>query len=89
MGTTSFSDIDRAVKDGDSPSERAGRLEHLLHPVARDDFLADYWEQRPLVLHRRDAGYYRDLFSLRTLDDILANSNVRSSVRVVKKGLSV
>jgi ribosomal protein L16 Arg81 hydroxylase len=86
MGTTSFSDIDRAVEDGDSPSERAARLEHLLHPVARDDFLADYWEQRPLVLHRRDAGYYRDLFSLRTLDQILANSNVRSSVRVVKKG---
>jgi ribosomal protein L16 Arg81 hydroxylase len=86
VGATLFQEIDATAGAGNGPEGHVGRLEHLLRPVTEDDFMADYWEKRPLVLHRRDQGYYGALFSLRALDQILADSNVRSTVRVVKKG---
>jgi ribosomal protein L16 Arg81 hydroxylase len=86
VGAALFQEIDATAQAGDGLEGHVGRLEHLLRPLTEDDFIADYWEKRPLVLHRRDQGYYGALFSLRALDQILANSNVRSTVRVVKKG---
>ena len=39
----------------------------LIAPVGRAAFLADHYERTPLILHRRNPGYYRDLLAL---DDV-------------------
>ena len=51
-------------------------LEWIISPVPTEQFFADSWEQRPLHIHRRDAKYYKDLFSTKELDRILRNQHV-------------
>src|SRR5690242_10739269 len=43
----------------------------LIDPIASEQFVADYWEKRPLVIPRHDAAYYRELLTLADVDDIL------------------
>jgi ribosomal protein L16 Arg81 hydroxylase len=45
----------------------------LISPVTMPDFRANYWEKKPLVVHRNDPHYYGDLFTLRDFDRALAN----------------
>ena len=61
-------------------------LSSLIHPVPPEVFKADYWEKRPLILLRGNRDYYRPLLSLSDLDEILVNSPLNSSVRLVKDG---
>ncbi len=42
-------------------------LERLIAPVGRDVFLRTHWERQPLVVHREDRAYWRDLL---TVDDV-------------------
>ena len=46
-------------------------LRSLLAPVGEEDFRDNYWEQKPLVVHRGDPGYYGDLFTLQDFDDAI------------------
>ena len=59
----------------------------LLAPLGVDEFRAEYWEKRPLILNRRGAACYRGLLSLADFDRILATSSLRSQeIRVVHEG---
>ena len=51
-------------------------LEWIINPVTTEQFFADSWEQRPLHIHRKDAKYYKDLFSTKELDRILRDQHV-------------
>jgi ribosomal protein L16 Arg81 hydroxylase len=48
-------------------------LASLLAPVTEEEFRAQYWERKPLVVHREDPGYYGDLFTLRDFDEAVAH----------------
>lgn len=43
----------------------------LIYPIEPDTFFREYWEQRPLILSRKEPGYYSELFSIKDLDSVL------------------
>ena len=49
-------------------------LRSIIAPVSKDAFRTRYWEQKPLLVHRRDPGFYADLFTLRDFDHAIAAS---------------
>jgi ribosomal protein L16 Arg81 hydroxylase len=65
-------------------------LSRLIAPMDPAQFLAEYWERQPLVLHRDDPMNYADLLTLDDLDNILAYSSVRpDDLRVVIDGKEI
>ncbi|WP_037571051.1 cupin domain-containing protein [Phaeacidiphilus oryzae] len=65
-------------------------LIRLLRPMDPEVFRRDYWERKPLVLHREDPDYYADPLTLRDVDHILATSSLRSSdLRLVVRGREI
>jgi ribosomal protein L16 Arg81 hydroxylase len=59
----------------------------LLHPISLDEFFADYWERKPLVVQRRADDYYRGLLTDGDLEDIISNSDLRyPAIRLAKDG---
>jgi hypothetical protein len=46
-------------------------LEHCLAPMRLTEFQETYWERQPLEIHRTDANYYDNLFSLNDIDSYL------------------
>jgi Cupin superfamily protein len=66
-------------------------LASLIQPIPAADFLADYWEQQPLIVHRADPGYYSGLLTLYDMDRILSTSGLRTSeeVRLVSDGKEI
>jgi ribosomal protein L16 Arg81 hydroxylase len=49
-------------------------LRTLIAPVDKSDFLTRYWEQEPLIVHRKCPGYYGDLFTLQDFDLAMTRS---------------
>lgn len=50
------------------------RFEDVIAPLGAERFLAEYWEQRHLVIHREDPGHYGPLFSFADVDRWIAGS---------------
>ena len=46
-------------------------LAALIHPVDPAMFFRDYWQQRPLVVHRKSPQYYHRLLTLTDVDHVL------------------
>ncbi|XP_042312214.1 ribosomal oxygenase 2 isoform X1 [Sceloporus undulatus] len=49
-------------------------FEGLISPMKQDEFFKEYWEKKPLILHRDDptvASYYQSLFQLTDLEGIV------------------
>jgi hypothetical protein len=62
-------------------------LARLIHPRKEAEFLAGYWEKKPLIIHRDDPEYYSGLLTLADMDTILSTSGIRSSeLRIVSDG---
>lgn len=50
-------------------------LSSLVAPAATDEeFRARYWEQQPLIIHRKNPDYYDDLFTLQDFDAAIVRS---------------
>jgi ribosomal protein L16 Arg81 hydroxylase len=49
-------------------------LTSLLRPVEPEAFFRDTWEKEPLAILRKEPGYYRGLFSLHDIDEVIAFS---------------
>src|SRR5579871_447299 len=49
-------------------------LASLIAPVSETEFRENFWEQKPLVVHRDDRGYYSDLFTLQHFDEAIARN---------------
>jgi ribosomal protein L16 Arg81 hydroxylase len=52
-------------------------LARLLQPIEPEAFFRDTWEKRPLGIYRNDPAYYRDLFTLRDVDQVIAFTRPR------------
>jgi hypothetical protein len=62
-------------------------LSHLLHPIDLMAFSREYWERKPLLVHRDDPEYYSDLLTLDDVDRVLTLSGVQlDNLRVVVHG---
>lgn len=49
-------------------------LASLISPFPKDDFRTHYWEQKPLIVPRRDPDFYGDLFTLKDFDAAIARA---------------
>lgn len=62
-------------------------LSDLLSPFSPADFKSEYWEKKPLVIHREDPDHFAEPLTFRDVDHILSTSSVRSSeLKVVVNG---
>lgn len=72
----------------DSPSPYEA-LAWTIDPIGPQEFLASYYERRPLVVRRGEPGYYAGLLSLGAVDDLLSFSSLSTErVSVVSGGSS-
>jgi ribosomal protein L16 Arg81 hydroxylase len=49
-------------------------LGSLISPCSDDDFRTNYWEQKPLIVRRRDPDFYGNLFTLENFDAAIARA---------------
>src|SRR5689334_13289525 len=49
-------------------------LASLVAPVTEEELQTQYWEQKPLVVHRNDPDDYGDFFTVNYLDRAIASS---------------
>jgi lysine-specific demethylase/histidyl-hydroxylase NO66 len=72
-----------------TPQTRARKhsaLERSIDPVSAEEFLAEYWEQKPLVVARED-GRFDDLLSVADVERLLCSGGLRHpAFRLVKAG---
>ncbi|CDK98028.1 putative Lysine-specific demethylase [Magnetospirillum gryphiswaldense MSR-1 v2] len=54
-------------------------------PITPHEFLAEYWEKKPLLVKRAAPGFYRDLLSVQAIDQVLAMPGLhRRDIRVAR-----
>ena len=71
-----------------TPSPSA--LERALAPVETERFLADYWEQKPVVVPRGEEGRFDDLLSAQDVERLITETGIRTpGFRLVKEGATV
>jgi ribosomal protein L16 Arg81 hydroxylase len=71
-----------------TPSPSA--LERALAPVETERFLAEYWEQKPVVVPRGEEGRFDDLLSERDVERLITETGIRTpGFRLVKEGATV
>jgi ribosomal protein L16 Arg81 hydroxylase len=69
-------------------SERA--LARCIEPVSADEFFAEHWERKPLVVARNERGRFDDLLSLADVERLICSSGIRyPSIRLVKAGATI
>ncbi|HEX2127971.1 MAG TPA: cupin domain-containing protein [Solirubrobacterales bacterium] len=69
------------------PVERADGVELTLDPVALEQFLSDYWDRRPLLLQRAEAGRFDDVLAERDVHHLIESTGIRTpAFRLVKDG---
>jgi ribosomal protein L16 Arg81 hydroxylase len=62
-------------------------LARVLAPVGADEFLAEYWEQKPLSLARGEDGRFDELLSAADAETLVCSSGIRyPAFRLVKAG---
>ncbi|MDZ8106465.1 MAG: cupin domain-containing protein [Nostoc sp. DedQUE12a] len=53
-------------------------FERLIQPIDIATFLENYWQQRSLVLIRKQADYYASLFSMEYVEDLIRFTDLKS-----------
>jgi hypothetical protein len=62
-------------------------LAAILRPISIVEFLNSYWESKPLVIHRGDAGFYERLLTSSDLEGIISTADMRyPAIRLAKGG---
>jgi Cupin superfamily protein len=62
-------------------------LERCIEPVGAEEFLAGYWEQKPLVVRRDEPGRFDDLLSREDAERLLTSTALRyPAFRLVRAG---
>ena len=65
-------------------------LERALAPVETERFLAEHWEQKPLVVPRGEVGRFDDLLSAQDVERLITETGIRTpGFRLVKAGATV
>src|SRR5687768_13689572 len=71
-----------------STAKRA--LARCIDPVSTEEFFAEHWERRPLVVARNESGRFDDLLSLADVERLICSSGIRyPSIRLVKAGATI
>ena len=71
-----------------TPSPSA--LERAIAPVETERFLAEHWEQKPLVVPRGEEGRFDDLLSARDVERLITETGIRTpGFRLVKEDATV
>ena len=66
---------------------RASALARTLDPVSGEEFLAEHWEQKPLVVPRGEQGRFDDLLSVADVERLLTSGGLRfPGFRLAKAG---
>ena len=66
---------------------RASALTRTLDPVSGEEFLAEHWEQKPLVVPRGEQGRFDDLLSVADVERLLTSGGLRfPAFRLAKAG---
>jgi hypothetical protein len=66
--------------DGDSPRWEEDALGFLIAPVGKEDFLANYYEQKPLINIRNEPDRYADLLTLGIVDHFINSADLREGL---------
>ena len=62
----------------------------LIYPLRREEFLSQYWEREPALIHRRNKDYYKRLLTVANLDALIPSLNlIYPDCRLVKDGAAV
>jgi lysine-specific demethylase/histidyl-hydroxylase NO66 len=65
-------------------------LDRAVAPVEAERFIAEHWEQRPLVVPRAEEGRFDDLLSARDVERLITETAIRTpGFRLVKAGATV
>jgi lysine-specific demethylase/histidyl-hydroxylase NO66 len=73
-------------KDGSVAGRTTSALERTIDPASAEEFLAEYWEQKPLVV-AREGGRFDDLLSVADVERLLCSGGLRyPAFRLVKAG---
>jgi len=66
---------------------RASALARTLDPVSGEEFFAEHWEQKPLVVPRGEQGRFDDLLSVADVERLLTSGGLRfPGFRLAKAG---
>ena len=77
-----------ATRATPATTAEAGALELTLEPIGADEFLAGYWEQRPLVVRRDgDAARFAGILGVDDVERLVCETGIRTpAFRLVKEG---
>jgi bifunctional lysine-specific demethylase and histidyl-hydroxylase NO66 len=71
-------------------THRPAALLRAIAPVEAEQFLAEHWEKKPLVVPRAEEGRFDDLLSVRDVERLLTETALRTpGFRLVKAGATV
>ncbi|XP_054474739.1 ribosomal oxygenase 1 [Anoplopoma fimbria] len=63
--------------------ERASKLfQWLINPIPAKSFFRETWEKKPILVQRKNSGYYKGLFSTAEFDRILRQEDVQYGVNL-------
>lgn len=51
-------------------------LERLLAPITREEFFADYYEKKPLIIRRKSPDYWRELLTADDVNRVITTRNM-------------
>jgi lysine-specific demethylase/histidyl-hydroxylase NO66 len=76
-----------ATPTGSVAGRTTGALERSIDPVSAEEFLAEHWERKPLVVAREEDGRFDDLLSIADVERLLCSGGLRyPGFRLVKAG---
>jgi hypothetical protein len=65
----------------------SSQLDRIVEPKNGEEFLAEDWEQRPLVVRRDEPGRFDDLLAVADVERLVCSSGIRyPAFRLVKEG---
>jgi ribosomal protein L16 Arg81 hydroxylase len=65
----------------------SAELDRIVEPKSGEEFLAEYWEQQPLVVRRGESGRFDDLLTADDVERLVCSSGIRyPAFRLVKEG---
>ncbi len=70
----------KADQAGDSPRWEEDALGFLIAPVSKEDFLENYYEQKPLINIRGEPDRYADLLTLAIVDHFINSADLREGL---------
>ncbi|MCK5041704.1 MAG: cupin-like domain-containing protein, partial [Sphingomonadales bacterium] len=47
-------------------------LDWVLDPISKEDFFANYWEKKPLLIERKDSAYFQDLLTSEQIEEMVS-----------------